>query len=248
MSLEARPSGLGNARGPQRPLAHLLLVAGARGAGKTTFIQAVQSGRTDPAILACLPRNTAHWPTIEAWQHTSWIPRITTTDEKRIPRLILHCDLVTMKDASVGRALDVVKLARKVTAVNVRPDIARLAVQFSARTSGQVASIAIGERVLNTGPADQAGQVRYAEQMRRTVLELYSEPNWVEQLYAEWNADLIRTATGALLRLVEVQPLEPGPLGEFRWALKYDSNKDAHGNGVKVVLRGRIARRSTLPT
>jgi hypothetical protein len=219
----ARPAVEPPAAFPARPLAHLLLVAGARGAGKSTFVEAVRTGRMDPAILARLPRNTALWPLVEAQHHAAWMPRITVDDQSRIQRLILHCDLVTMGDASLEPALDALTLARKVTAVSIKPDIGRLAVQFSARTSRRVAKIATGEFVSMTGPPDRAGQMQYVERMRNIVLELYSEPNWVDRLYADWNARVARLAAGASLRLIEVRPLEPGPSGEFRWVMREDS-------------------------
>jgi len=156
----------------------------------------------EPAILAHFPRNTAEWPMVQAVGHSRWMPRIASDDGARIERLIVHCDLVTMSDPDVGRALAVVQLARRITAVNVKPDIARLAVQFSARVSGRVASIARGNFSRIPGPPDRAGQIRYVEQMRRTVLELYSRPDWVERLYEKWNADLARLASGASLRTI----------------------------------------------
>jgi hypothetical protein len=216
--------------GSARPLAHLLLVAGARGAGKSTFIGAVQTGRVDGAILACLPRNTMLWPLVEAQHHANWMPRIAPGSVARVDRLILHCDLVTMEDPKLEPALDALKLARRITAVAVKPDIARLAVQFGARVSQEIGRVASGELIATTGPADQAGQVRHVDTMRQTVLRRYSERDWVEQLYAAWNGRVTALASGADLRLVEVQPIDPGPSGEFRWALRKDNGAGSTRN------------------
>ena len=92
-------------------------------------MRALAAGSID---LPPVPKNAKSWPLVAAAAYAEWMPWIVAAS---VRNLALHCDLVSFHYEFGEPALEVLRLARKVTVVNIKPNIARLALQFGARTA-----------------------------------------------------------------------------------------------------------------
>jgi hypothetical protein len=221
---------------PPLPLRHLIVVAGARGAGKTTFLWDLAKRRLPPEVRRLLPLKAALWPQADASDFGVWLPMIATDSGKgaRIENLVLHYDLVNYYAGLHTEALAVLGEADRLTGVTIAPTLDRLAVQYASRTAGfRDAVLAEGHlpararnhvaRALVTYPpqrADIPRALKHIDNARMNVLTRYSEAGWLDALHRRWEAEIRRRFRGTAIAMVVVEPGDPAAKREPRWRLR----------------------------
>jgi len=172
------------------------------------------------------------WEELSPKRYREWMPGITSTSTGKA-KLALHCDLLECSLGHHAPAFDLFGLARKITLVSIKPNIARLTAQYGSRESGTALGL-LGStkppeaiwRTVNPkrDPASltvvNPGElVERIADSRRRVLDVYRQPGWVDRLYAEWEQLAIRLSEGVPLRTLEI-----APTGRFDWVLVRDSS------------------------
>ncbi len=171
-----------------------MVVAGARGAGKSTFLKALIAGEIGAKVLPNVPRRAGLWQEFDPTKYREWMPWVTASDGER-KRVALHCDLLDCLLGLNAPALDLFGLARKVTLVAIKPDLARLTAQYANReSSGVLGLLGKGEAPESlwkaVNPKRDAASLtlvnpgEWIERMadgRRRVLAGYAKPGWIDR-------------------------------------------------------------------
>lgn len=120
---------------------HLLIVTGASGAGKSTFLRALASGNMQADIRAMLPPHAETWTQRSAGESVSWLAETAELhNHEAIPGVVLHYDMLRglkKGDYHLDPALRLFHQADVVTIVNLRPPPERLARQLAYHTAVQ---------------------------------------------------------------------------------------------------------------
>lgn len=210
----------------ERPLEHLVVVAGAPASGKSTFLSQLAQRRLQNDILALLPAEAEAWPQVLAMDYRDWLPPLATPSSPGfVPRLVLHYDIFRMTrlfdgqyDPAADPVLGVCGEAKTLTVVTVRPRDGRLIRQYQSRAIGIPDQL--GWRLCFASEAAPAylanalsrATVRYLlgdldpPPHVRQVLAHYADGDFVARLYERWGALIRRVSTGAPLRLIEIAP------------------------------------------
>lgn len=209
------------------PLERLVLVAGARGAGKSTFIRQMVAGTLAPEIARSIPEGTADWPLYVDSKVLEWLPPLTK--RKRPPgtptEVVLHYDLIhlAMFDRK-DKVLAALRLARDLTVVTVRPPTDVIVEQYGRRTgkalddlTRQLATAALSRSRDQEDRLDRAKySLEYMRQLSDFTKSGYRRPGWIDSLYRAWNAAVTDLAFAETIRRIEVAPRD-GP--EIGWKL-----------------------------
>jgi hypothetical protein len=122
------PSGIG----------HLVVVAGHSGSGKSTFVEKLAAADLPREIMARLPFGAEKWIQLKTAGADFWFPLvIESAKRKAIPGAVFHYNIVRRKlvdfDYHSDRALEVMKLAKRITVVNIRPSSEQIVSQLVYR-------------------------------------------------------------------------------------------------------------------
>ena len=174
-----------------------LLVSGASGGGKSTFIRALTQGWLDPYIVAQLPSGCANWPVIDVNDIHKEGLAISKVLESIGPEkcAVLHYDISYIFRWGLPSYADdaadaLFKLASRIDCVFVKTDGARLRRQHLARER---------ERMRRKSRAEIAWRkcVRkpmrvFAQSLRgirrRRAQHLYAQPEFLVQCYSLWES------------------------------------------------------------
>jgi hypothetical protein len=205
----------------------LLIVAGISGSGKSTFIKQLKLGRLPDDLI--LPEGVQDWPVIGS------SPQVYPNN---VRGLVLHYDMNGRKlydgrDYRADPALDLVRHARAVTVVNIRPPRTRLVEQLSARESRrQERQRCEQARLIWRLAAPLHGAAEYV--MPRPLMKvinrripfrdfgkrlegkrrIYEQPGWLDDMYARWESYLDSVAqTGKPMRRIFIEP----EAASFQW-------------------------------
>jgi len=174
---------------------HLLLVAGASGAGKTTFVRQLCAGTLPSELHSKLP--TANdWDRIEGnrFVKRGIRPRLSDAATQARRGLVVHYDIVHIHRSEVENyaddpVFDLIPTADALTLINLRPSPTQLLEQLTNRQD-----IIRKEK----GRMRGAWKALVLHPMRRLSLQLrgrnvpdkhdlYREAGWLDRCYAEWN-------------------------------------------------------------
>jgi hypothetical protein len=221
----------------ERPLAELMVVAGLRGAGKTTFLRALSAGWLDPVIAARIPKSASSWPQVEGADHAAWLPMVAA-GSLPIPNLTLHLDIASLLAGFGREALEVLRMADSVMVINLRPAAERLVAQLNQRSLYSIGRLAAGKEpsrdiwdhlarpllppALTRFPGGR-GQAGYLDEDRLRMIALYRDAGWMARVHGEWDATVGTLAAGAGLRILDLEPRDDGQPRPM-WALLRDSN------------------------
>jgi hypothetical protein len=221
---------------PPLPLRHLIVVAGARGAGKTTFLWDLVKRRLPPEVRRLLPLKAAQWPQADASDFDVWLPMIAAGSGKdaRIENLVLHYDLVNYYAGLHSEALAVLSEADRLTGVTIAPALDRLAVQYAARTAGVRNSVLsegylparalnhVARALVTHAPqrADIPRAVNYIDDTRMNVLTRYSEAGWLDALHRCWEEEVRGRFRGTVIGMMVLEPDDPASRDGPVWRLQ----------------------------
>lgn len=114
---------------------HLVVVTGASGAGKSTFLKVLASGKMQAEVKAMLPLRAETWIQYAAGQHQRWLPELAKLDARdTIPGLVLHYDIrrgLKTGGYQFDPSLRLLQFADAVTVVHLKPPPERLASQLT---------------------------------------------------------------------------------------------------------------------
>ncbi len=222
--------------GPALPLRHLIVVAGARGAGKTTFLWDLVKRRLPPEVRRLVPLKAPQWPQAEASDFDVWLPMIGVGSGEggRIENLVLHYDLVNYFAGLHPEALLALEAADNLIAITIAPPLDRLTFQYASRTADFRSSVLEeGEmpgrarnhvaRSLLTYPEQPANMwrvLKHIDDSRKRVLAHYSETGWLDELYRRWDEEIRRRFCGSVFRAATIEPGAPGVGDADRWRLR----------------------------
>lgn len=224
---------------------HLVVIAGAQAAGKTTFIQDLLARR--------LPRQVAtHLPVVGDGWRVHGAEDIAAIEESaaRGTRLLLHYDLMRwlkFKGFARDPVLRFLEHAKQVTVVNLRPSAARLAKQHGVghlrlaegretqrpvpgispswlfvRTVGHLPSKFREGLLRQDVVARRRAEFRATFQSRQwEIFQAYGRSDWIDQLHNDWK-DHIRAVAAGRARILDLRPKIRWPRARFRWAVGRD--------------------------
>ncbi len=213
----------------ERPLSHLLIVAGARGAGKTTLIDQLARDELQDDIRALLPTGAARWPAIGAVKHDRWLPQIiaSTAASWQVPNITLHYDMLRLTyffseehDPVSDPALGFCGHARSITVVTVRADHVRILRQYHMREGGRSMKHLLRRSLLraamNASDAMKPALLKSAKplwkydrhfrSLTKQIFTHYTDRQFVDDLYRTWDATARRACAGTPLRMIEIEP------------------------------------------
>ncbi len=120
-------------------IGHLLVVTGASGAGKSTFVEQMLSGTLREDVAAQLPVEAKNWTRVKAGDCKAFFAAAPHNQEQ-IPGLMLDYDMsrkVARRDGYENDpAMQLLLAAGKITVVNLRPSVDRMVRQLVRRDSG----------------------------------------------------------------------------------------------------------------
>lgn len=210
-----------------RSLPQALVVSGARGSGKSTFLTQLAAASLPGEIAKALPAGAGGWPQRAAARSSEWLPAVlgravAGTSE---PGLVLHYDLIRF----VGHGADdpslaVARIAGALTIVVIRPPDHQLAAQFSERSRQSLEVMRqltdqTSSRPLQPDDAlsvDIANRMSALSKSAARMLCLYQTPGWIEGLYRNWFDAIQRISNGTEVRWLEIAPERIGNKNSWR--------------------------------
>jgi hypothetical protein len=123
---------------------HLMIVAGASGAGKSTFVSQFITGELAAAARAQLPAGAENWMQLRVGGFDDWLPALLLrAKQEQIPGVILDYDMVGRGildgcDYADDPILHMTKIAKTITVVNIRPSVEKIIGQLIKRENARV--------------------------------------------------------------------------------------------------------------
>ena len=198
----------------------LVIVAGASGAGKSTFLHQLERGELEPEILSRLPHGASRWPQTNGFRIRGRLQE--TTDETGVllvRGLVLHYDIMRIFETRISGyaedpALATLAKAAAITAVIVRPSdqqLARHAAQKSkrGRITRLLGSIERRFRMAMRPPHERVYLTEDHRARHSRLAQSYLEEGFTDRWYDSWQSYLVSTAGTRLASAVAVRPV-PG--------------------------------------
>ena len=200
---------------------YVLIVAGASGAGKSTFMSQLKDGTLSPAIIAALPSGASGWPHTNGSKIRRTIGcKIGANGVSEIEGLVFHYDIMRVhetKIVSYDRDAALASLAKTETviAVLIRAAPEQLARQLRRKlpgTTGVAGALRYVEarlrRLVKPNKLRIYGDATPAER-HSNLNRLYAAPDFLEERYRKWERFLIGSMAGVrTLQIINVEPVE----------------------------------------
>jgi hypothetical protein len=174
---------------------HVLLVAGASGGGKSTFIRLLGERRLGRDILAALPEGAWRWPVLEV---NNMLKKGLSLDAMlagvgSAAGAILHYDIAYIHRFALGAyerdpASELFGQVGRLDTVLVKTDVDRLTRQHRERHQAQVASKNRAELLWGAWVRQPLRQLHFRMQGHPAVdtQTLYHSPDFLSGCYASW--------------------------------------------------------------
>ena len=212
----------------------LLVVCGPSGSGKSTLIAQLSSDSLQPTVRSQLPRLSSSWPEVPAQKFVRFLENRDTADRSNVT---LHYDLNKAVRNGINNYADEpaaqrILCATTITIVKIKPSPERLWSQFAHRCFGGATFEETKNIVLSGANLTSAAK----------LLELYSQPAWLETRWRLWD-DFLQIIAGQrrIERQIVVEPI--GDIykeGEYSWRLV--DIKGASSASSSLHWRTRLAR------
>ena len=198
---------------------HLLVVAGAAGAGKTTFLDLLRAGKLPAELASELPPGASDWPQSSGSRIRGRTrARRDAAGRQVVEGIALHYDIMRVwdtlvEDYSRDPALLALSLADVVTVVTIRPSDERLARQIGQKPPdpGPIRSAlkALERRLRGALRPGQVPVYREAgsEARHAKLRALYGQPGFLDERYAAWERFVIGRFGGRPLSFISVEPV-----------------------------------------
>jgi hypothetical protein len=195
----------------------VLLVSGPSGAGKSTFIELLATGGLPDCVSSLLP-DVLDWPVIEA---NDCLKRGMTVGEVRAlasnaAGLILHYDTAFifrhgLRDYHEDPVFEILREAKRLVAVSLRPSPEVLRAQFESRRRLQIKKKGWLRQAWRISIHAPLRHLRHMLSGITTIdtAELYRESSHIDRCYREWDTfskSLIHSKPNS--RLLHVVPQE----------------------------------------
>jgi hypothetical protein len=204
-------------------IARLLLVSGASGSGKSTFLRQLAAGRLPPGLMAALPAGAGGWPETNGFGIRGRA-RVSRDAQGRpvLEGVVLHYDITRVVDTLIDDYSDDptllgLDLADEIGVVLIRAPAERLIRQLGEKRPdpGGLGAMLKGlERRIRLAlrPKRRAVYRDAAFRERRERLaRLYAEPGFLDERYHRWETFLNETAAPRLKPpIIHVEPVEDG--------------------------------------
>lgn len=216
-------------------LDQMLVVAGASGVGKSTFMERLADGALEPSIAGHLPPDAPAWPLIGPRHHPEWLPQMRerARDGHRTAGAVLHMDTTGLHETphEFAPAMQIVDLAQSVFVVEVRAPSHRVMTQFLDRECAwafqnnrealpQVEALRrafwdatgtpMDKLVISSAALGLGMQERFARRLAN-----YRDPRWLADIETRWQRVLHRACRGRQVTVLTVDSA-PGEPGGFR--------------------------------
>ena len=177
------------------PSAHILLISGPSGGGKSAFIRQLQQGKLPPAITEALPQDCHYWPLIEAndilkgdldFEEVSKQLRQGDSHIVHYDIVFLHCRKLTNYEQDPAMALW--SLAQQMTAVFVRPDAVTVRHQHQQRSARQQQKKSAGSRLWARWVRMPLRRLKsvFTGKSTLSTTDLYADETWINDCYQQW--------------------------------------------------------------
>lgn len=199
--------------------AHIVLLSGPSGGGKSTFARFLRDGQLPEDMQRRIAPRGGEWPVIDVTntmrrQIEAQGPARTATEMGAPSQFILHYDITTvyrygLPGYASDPALRLLDLARSLQIVFVCPDARRLLTQFADRDAVRRARKPGVARAWNSVVLGSVRglRARLAGQVLTPERALYSDPKWMEHCYDAWEEYISGLmATGGAQDLLRVEP------------------------------------------
>jgi len=166
----------------------LLFVAGLSGAGKSTFIELLQTGRLPPEITERLPKGCEHWPVASSNDYR------TGSTAPPMSKIVLHYSIVYplrhgIHEYQHDPVLRRVELIDSLTVVSIQLSHEQLNKQFATRLQYQLSQKSAFRRFWQGRvhlPMQRARSLLKLSNSRNKEGDLYSDPRWVSWCCEKW--------------------------------------------------------------
>jgi hypothetical protein len=227
----------------------LVLVAGASGAGKSTFLDILASNSLPPSIMKMLPDDCSGWLQTNGTKVIG--PRAREMSRSGVRRLdgaVLHYDILCPFDTGVksyktDASLALVNRASRIVIVDIRPRRevlrAHLAERltfrrvppFIARMMSRSVALRVGAFLKHlpdfhrlTG--NRLAPLRVRDRQRWNdryvaLRSLYEREDWLNGWYREWDNYIKSAAGDRLIHVLDITPEDGAPSPSFRLAGVY---------------------------
>jgi hypothetical protein len=224
-------------------IAHVIVVAGPSGSGKTTLMRQLAAGLLSPEIRSHLPQDAERWAQVHGNRHPAWLPR-AARGEADGGGIVLHYDLTRdglsfVDEYARDPALQIVRLADRVTFLLLRPSTTRLLRQWGQAKMGIVSSTRLrSRRILGAvagvaaslvrimplwSPRHRAAMLKRLEALRPRsphILALYLRDGGVEAMFRAWDRFVTSLkADGIQLTEIRIAPDPAAEIGHGRWLI-----------------------------
>jgi hypothetical protein len=195
--LHAATQPLSVSREPRAQDLHVVLVAGASGGGKSTFIRLLSERHLGRDILAALPEGAWRWPVLEV---NNMLKKGLSLDAMlagvgSAAGAILHYDIAYIHRFALGTyerdpASELFGQVGRLDTVLVKTDLDRLTRQHQERHQAQVSSKNRAELLWGAWVRQPLRQLHFRLQGHPAVdtQTLYQTPNFLSDCYTAWEA------------------------------------------------------------
>lgn len=183
-----------------RKIDHVLVVSGPSAGGKSTLIDALETGRLAAAIEELLPAGAASWAHVDG---NDILKRGTPLESalpegENIPGVIVHYDFVHILRVGFGSdygedpVFRIFDMCNKVTVCDVRPSHERLFQHFADRLREQQRRKGWARVAWRRWVHDPLRQIRMSLKGERHLIkeDIYRDPRWMKSCYAGWDTFL----------------------------------------------------------
>jgi hypothetical protein len=204
-------------------IARLLVVSGASGSGKSTFLRQLAASRLPPELAAALPFGASEWPETNGFGIRGRTRVSRDAQGRRVLEgVVLHYDITRVVDTLIDDYPDDptllgLDLADEIAVVLIRAPAERLIRQLREKRpdpGGLGAALKGLERRIRLAlrPKRRAVYRDAAFRERRQRLaRLYAEPGFLDDRYRRWEAFLRETVGERLKTTLHIEPAEDGP-------------------------------------